>query len=263
MVNEYLNSEEKAIADMLGALPRVSVPNDFDFRVKARIAAGEPSKGGFAWFPLATRLALPMLLLVAIGGYFGYQAIGPASREVAVETNIEPVNIAPAVEIPVNKSPVKLDTGLIAETVPNKSQDVNSKVPLTVSTSNNEPKPERVGGSVDSAIRTSRPIYPRGVDPNAKTPVVPKDFDNPGQISAKDVLNFLGAEVVYSETGWKVESVKANSSAQRAGLKSGDLVEAINEQPIGEKTSFKGRFAGKNLRLKREGQNIDIDLQKP
>lgn len=67
--------------------------------------------------------------------------------------------------------------------------------------------------------------------------------------------------MVYSGNGWRIAAVK-ETTAQKAGLKIGDVIEAINDQPIGERTSFKGQFSGKSIRLKREGATVMIDLSK-
>lgn len=265
MGNEELNTDEKAIAELLGALPRVLTPNDFDFRVKARIAAGEPSKKAWTWFPTAARLALPLLILVAIGGYFAFQTIKPTAREVGSIPEVKTENTVQGIMIPSNSTGVLPESGGIAGRIPAKPQEIEPKFTIpgsnAVIASANIERPG--GGSFDSGVKPSRMIYPPGINPNAKIPMRPKDFDNPGQILAKDVLTQFGVNVVYSEIGWKVESVKTNSPAQRAGIKAGDVVEAMNDQPVSEKTSFSGRFSGRNMRLKRKGQTVDINLQKP
>ena len=265
MGNEELNRDEKVIADMLGALPRVQVPNDFNFRVKAEIAAREPSKGRWAWFPTAARLALPLLILVAIGGYFAYRTAKPTVSEVSSIPEVKTENTVQDIKIPSSTTSVLPESGEIAGRIPAKPQEIDPKLLIPVSNTvippSNTVRPG--GGSFDSAVKLSRTIFPPGINQNAKNPVRPKDFDNPGQILAKDVLTQFGVNVVYSEAGWKVESVKANSPAQRAGMKAGDVVEAINDQPVSEKTSFSGRFSGRNMRLKREGETVDISLQKP
>ena len=265
MGNEELNRDEKAIADMLGTLPRVGVPGDFDFRVKARIAQGVPAVSGRSWLMSISRFAVPVVLLLVVGGYFGYRSMDASTHEVNVANEAKPASIAPIVETAVNTASVEPSKEVIAELAPVKPKEVdpavNSAVPNSIVPVSNSANIR--GGSIERGLGTSRSVYPRGTDPNAKPPVMPKEFNQPGIVSAKDVLDLLGVEVVYSENGWRVAKVVENSTAQRAGLKTGDVVEAINDQPVGEKTTFKGRLTTKSMRVKRDDKSVEVDLQKP
>lgn len=265
MVNEELNRDEKAIADILGGLPRVTAPNDFDFRVKARITQGVPASSRWSWVVATSRFSVPLVLLLLVGGYVGFTFLDTSAVDLRSANEIRPSGAFQIPETVSTPEPFQQTKELRADNDPIKPKEIDPKV-TTVASNAAVPAPLGVnngGGSLERGLGTSRPIYPRGVDPNAKTPVVPKEFTQPGKVTAKDVMNLLGLDVVYSESGWKVESVKENSTAQRAGLKSGDVVEAINEQPMNEKTSFNGRFTSKSMRLKRDGMSVDIDLQKP
>ena len=180
MRHEELNKDEKAIADLLGALPHVQPPNDFDFRVKAKIAAGKPSKGRRAWFPAAARLALPLVILVAIGGYFAYQRTKPAENEIGSIPEVKTTNTVQDVKTPSNTTAVLPETGELAGRVPAKLQDVDPKLTIPVSNtvvpSANTGRPG--GGSFDLGVKSSRTINPPGFNSNAKMPVRPRDFDN-------------------------------------------------------------------------------------
>ena len=274
MVNESENKETKAVAGLLGSLPRVEAPNDFDFRVKARIAAGRPAR--VSWFPTVVRVAIPLGLVLSVGGYFGYQAVyQPASVEVAAVANTPANSFAqrqPSIEASTPNSPSTLSSDSInAEKMVTKPQSVDDKMVASVSNSQiRTPDPsnasvsdDRRGGSFDISHSDSKKVYPKGVDPRRRVLVTPREFEQPGAISAKDVLTQFGADVVYSGSGWRVADVKDNSAAQKAGLKSGDVVEAINDLPLNEKTSFKGQFSGKSIRLKRDGATVLVDLKKP
>lgn len=274
MVNESENKETNAVAGLLGSLPRVEAPNDFDFRVKARIAAGRPAR--VSWFPNVARVAVPLGLVLSVGGYFGYRSVyQPASADVAAVANTQAnsfVQRQPSIDVSTTNSPSTLSTDPInAEKMLTKPQSVDEKVVASVSNSQiRTPNPssssvsdDRRGGSFDITQNDSKKVYPKGVDPRRRVLVTPREFQQPGAISAKDVLTLFGADVVYSESGWRVAAVKVDSSAQKAGLKSGDVVEAINDLPLNEKTSFKGQFSGKSMRLKRDGSTVLVDLKKP
>ncbi len=275
MVNESENKETNAVAGLLGSLPRVEAPNDFDFRVKARIAAGQPAR--VAWFPAAARVAVPLGLVLSVGGYFGYRAVYQtvATDVAVVNTNSGPIPLSPATAEFVAANAVAPETpgqvGMGNPTV--KPPTIDGKM-ATATKADLDPKIDPStddrrtignsrGGSFDTAVKESKTIYPRGVNPNAKVAVKPRDFERPGAIMAKDVLTQFGADVVYSGSGWRVAAVKDNSAAQKAGLKSGDVVEAINDQPLSEKTSFKGQFSGKSIRLKRDGATVLVNLKRP
>jgi len=55
--------------------------------------------------------------------------------------------------------------------------------------------------------------------------------------------------------------VKKGSSAERSGLRAGDVVEGINDKPVSDKTSFNGKFAGKSVQVRRDGKIVRIDLK--
>ena len=276
MVNESENKDTNAVAGLLGSLPRVEAPNDFDFRVKARIAAGRPARA--VWFPAAARVAVPLGLVLSVGGYFGYRSVyQPIANDATVVSSAKPETVPitattdEIVKANVAAPETPGDVGSGKLTV--KPPVVDDKMLTSVKT-DIDPKIDPLaddrrtvgnsrGGSFDTAVKESRTVYPRGVNPNAKVPVKSRDFDRPGAILAKDVLTQFGADVVYSGSGWRVAVVKDNSAAQKAGLKSGDIVEAINDQPLKEKTSFKGQFSGKSMSLKRDGATLVIDLKKP
>lgn len=271
MVNESENKDTDAVAGLLGSLPRVEAPNDFDFRVKARIAAGQPAK--IAWFPSVARVAVPLGLVLSVGGYFGYRSIYQAAATdvatVAKSQTDSTVPTAPAIEISTLNATTPSPDDVGAEKMVVKPPVVDDKMLASSNSSITKPTASGGilttnggGGSFDESVKESKTIFPRGINPHNRIVVKPRDFDQPGSITAKDLLTQFGADVVYSGNGWRIAAVKENSTAQKAGLKIGDVIEAINDQPIGERTSFKGQFSGKSIRLKREGATVTIDLSK-
>lgn len=275
MVNESENKDDIAVAGLLGSLPRVEASNDFDFRVKARIAAGQPTR--VAWFPSVVRVAVPLGLVLSVGGYFGYRSMyQPVMPETAVVANTEPkvASLPPGAKDVATASPIAspssndgtsdkmvvkppaVDDKMIAGTNTGSAKTVEN--PVGVPLTSGDPR----GGSFHIDQREGRKVFPLGVDPRRKILVKPHEFENPTPIPAKDVISQFGVETVYSESGWRVISVKGDSIAEKAGLKSGDIVEAINDQALTEKTTFRGQFAGKSMRLKRDGASVTIDLNK-
>ena len=275
MINESENKDDMAVTGLLGSLPHVEAPNDFNFRVKARIAAGQPAR--LSWFPNAVRVAVPLGLALSVGGYFGYRAmyqdVAPQTPTVAAARTEVPLvasespeilasnaTVGPVTAGPNDKMTVKPSTGDEKMVAGSKTGTDVGIDPLTNERRKNVgPR----GGSFDIGQGESKRVYPRGVDPRRRLLVKPREFEHPGSISVKDLITQLGVEAVYSESGWRVMSVTSDSIAEKAGLKSGDVVEAINDHPLNEKTSFKGQFSGKSMRLKRDGAAIVVDLKKP
>src|SRR5436190_4917257 len=83
MANEEKNFENDEINHLLGSLKRVDAPGDFEFRVRARIAAGRPAVRA-TLLPSFGKAAAMMLLLAAVAGYFGFRSY----RSPVVETSV-------------------------------------------------------------------------------------------------------------------------------------------------------------------------------
>lgn len=250
------NENERAVSNLLGSLPHVSPPGDFDVRVRARVARGKSVTSGWSWRPIFAA-AVPLCLLLAIGGYFGLRNTETVVENAVVATRAlsTPVTAAISQNVAVSNvaDPVEPDK-LVA------------KMPVAVDriappARSIETKP--AGGSIDRAVTESVPRYPRGLSPNTRSITRPKDFEPSVQMSAKSIFEQLGVDAEYTSSGWKVSGVKANSAAERVGLKAGDVVESINDRTVTERTTFKGNFSGKNMLLSRDGKKIEVDLSKP
>jgi S1-C subfamily serine protease len=81
------------------------------------------------------------------------------------------------------------------------------------------------------------------------------------QIPVKEVLTIVGIKSAFTAEGWKAESISSNSIADHAGVKAGDVIEAINDQALTEKTAFGNKFNGKSLRVRRGGATMQIVLK--
>ena len=76
--------------------------------------------------------------------------------------------------------------------------------------------------------------------------------------SVLDVFGSMGIRARLEGGGWRVSS--AGGRAASAGLKAGDIIEAINGKPVGANTTFDADFLGRTLRVKRDGAIIQISL---
>jgi hypothetical protein len=243
--HNIISADDQKISKLIGTLSRVDAPKDFDFRVRARVANGRPAARSASWFSAPIRVAVPLSLAALIGGYFVVNTYYPGG-----EANVPAV----AVSQDVNTAPVPLDRP--DEPVATRPDTRPPDISNTITAKDDRPaavlprsrKPQPVGGSYVDALRERRPILPRGFDQTSKVPV-------------RDLLNIMGIDADFDGSGWKVNSAAANSLAERSGIKLGDVIQSIDGQDLVEKTAFGSRFNGKTLRIKRDGQSIQIDLK--
>ena len=238
-VNKTEFSEEQRISALLSSLPRVEAPGDFDFRVRARIAASRPAEKHASWLPASVRYAVPLALVLAIGGYVGFNAIYLTETPmvpVVAETQAESSPIsqpetassaAPAAEKVVAERVETKPT----ETVEKASvKDADKGIPAV------NRKPERpTGGSFDSAVRS-----PTTIDPAANV--------GPAEAPAAGIgsLGSVGISTAPANPGSRVVSVAAGSAAQAAGVRVGDIIES---------------YSGRTLRIRRDGVIMRIVLK--
>ena len=242
MSNEELQNNEP-VSRLLGELKHVEAPSDFNFGVRARIAAGRPvEKRGFP-IPVWLVYGAPLVLLLAVGGYFGlnsFYLVNDASVPVVAvneNPNIAPPIPAPSVEVAV--APItQPDDQLVAKkpiTISNSAVAAVKKP--TVKDKNTG------GGSIDLASREGRRIH--------RVP----------QIPAKTVLDLIGAKGGFDEDGWRVQSTTPNSLAERSQIKTGDVIESVNGQAVTDKTSFRSTTSLKTVRVRRDGKTVDIVIK--
>jgi len=262
MIENDSNNDDAKVAGMLASLPRVNAPGDFNFKVSARIASGASApERRFRFAPLVG-LAAPAVLALGVGTYW-FMSPGIADVKQS-QLAAEPVeqSTAPAVQ------PTVVASSAAPTVLPERltTNNVGTVPPRSASTVSAGAAPEKSfgGGSFDSAVTAARRVLPRGINPDTR-PITrkPRDMQNPAGIPAQDILRSLGADVEYAVGGYTVGTIRSASVAERVGLKSGDVVEAINDQKVVKETSFNGAFSGKTIRVKREGKTLDIDLTKP
>lgn len=268
---EVLAGDDAEISRLIKGLKRVAAPPDFNVRVRARIASGRPEETSGLRFPVFARYAAAFGAVIVVAGIIGliwvYKGVGNGGQTVAGPA---PVVNQPQVAVPNNnvmvadvpsKTPGEDRTDL-TKPLPAGSTKPQSKGPDKESPSLSIPND---GGrtSDDRALHGSREVTPPGVSRNPKRLSKPKEFDNAPQTPATDVLSLLGVSAKFSDGVWRVDSVRATTTAERVGIKAGDIIEYVNDQPMKEKTTFSGAsgvFTVKTLRVKRNGQTLKIPL---
>jgi len=250
MKNQVLKTQESftsenGVSNLLGKLKRVDAPGDFDFRVRARIAAGRPVEKSVSWMPASVRYAVPLALFLFVGGYFAFNAAYSTNTVDAPVVALTPTeSIAP---LALAESPQVLPAvpesprmGTIPERPDVASLETSNRILRSTARGVSNPKPrvERPvgGGSYDSAVRQSSSISPTGNNLNAQMPANAKLPVPTNQISA---LGSMGIKAVSAGTLWTVQSV--SGAAARAGVRAGDVIESVN---------------GGNLKIRRDGKTV-------
>lgn len=250
-----------AISELLRSLPKVDAPSNFDFGVRARIAKGRPART--AWFPASARIAAPLALALAAGGYLGVSYFySPDERSVpaVAETVIPPASVEtkrPEVLAPsIPYQPVSDERNVAVSSPMNRTEARTQGEPAAPRT-----RPEPLsGGSFDSAIRESRTITANngpannGIDPTGTEAGV--------KVPANQILSMLGISARFESTGWRVLSVGAMNPSIAASVKPGDIVESIDGQPLSGRTLFKDRFVGRSIAVRRDGKTLSFQLHR-
>jgi len=87
---EILSGDDEKVRQMLGDLKRVDAPKDFDFRLKARMAAADPRAFQPRLFPFL-RIAAPLGLAVIVLAFFVINGLFSVNNE-----SVEPVALQSA-----------------------------------------------------------------------------------------------------------------------------------------------------------------------
>lgn len=269
---EILSADEQQISRLVGGLDKVSAPRDFDFRLKARIeSAGE--KGNYhnpvrqtlryVLAPAAAVIAAAFVLFQT--GFFTPQKNQPnniasanmnrqmpVNRENSAASNKVPENSNPS--IIENKDKNSLSNSLVADSKP------TNQIPKKKTNPPKNRQKDNFTGFKDIALSPSNTRGPKGINPEKKSPDM-KNFEQKVSISAKEILNQFGIEIELAGENLKVKSVKESSVADRSGVKTGDIVEAIDDQKLDQgnlSPKFKG---GKSITVLRENKLLKIELK--
>lgn len=259
---EVLSADDRKVAELLGNLRTVEAPKNFDLRLKARIANATATGRKSIWLSPVFRYAVPLSLVLLIGAiFFLNDAYNVDSESVPTVVDIsrpsDPIEnfleIPPAV-VRNEKAPVNLPAPRIEELAAETTDKSTNK-------KRNTPSKRARGGSADKAQGVKNIILPRGLNPQIEPEEKPKGFDNAGRFTARQILSTIGIDAEFDGNAWRVKSVTKDGPAERAGIRSADIVEAIDDRVIGEKTVFTGSFSGKILKVLRDNKKLEINLQ--
>ena len=269
---DALDSENYEVAALLSALPRVEAPENFEFRVRAGIAKGSAPRASLIPF---LKVAAPLSLVLTVGAFGIFYGTMPSGNEAptisqtlpsggqAVQPET-PVSAASAVTAPapqITNSTVVEPSERAAREEPSVGPVRRNNHTVTASRSRRVAADRPFeGGSKDQALGSANTILPKGFE--TANPQRQNLNANVGgtKVPVGDVLGMLGVNGEFTGGGWKVRSVAANTSALRAGVKPGDLIEAIDGTPVAQGMMFSGGFSVKTIRIRRDGKTLSLNL---
>jgi hypothetical protein len=273
---EILSADEQKLSALLGNLKRVEAPKDFDFKLKAKIAAASPADVRQPSFFPALRYVLPLCLVVMLSAFAALRIFAPgdAADSATLAENFQSSNQTESVPANVQETPI------VTENRATPNSGANSAAPIMVEAPKaaNKAKqtfavvksPEKSGGKREAKLRNAsggsydtatRQAPPINLGPNG----IISDNANSGQggkINIREALSEIGIEVEFVGAGCKVVSVREGTMARIANFQPGDLIQAIDDKKLSSDTSFSQSFKGKIFKIVRAGDQMVIDLTK-
>lgn len=260
-----LSADERKLREMCCALKKVEAPKDFEFKVKARIAQAQP-RDYEPRFGFAFRYGLPALALIVVFGLFFYNGglLSPGNNQMAAGSTIvspdpalpqnaavsrftspeeqEPATSSPAVQ---NQEPSrtfeKAPAPQIAEILPQKTEKIGRQ----------EKKDLGDGSKVFSSTE-GKPKQPRVIELSNSQNI---EQNNP--IALKGIFSTFGINAAFENGKWTVKSVNGNN----LGLKENDVIEAIDDKPLGTEFISSKFVSAKTFTVNRNGEKFVIKLQ--
>ena len=250
------SAEDRSLGEVLRTLKRVDAPADFSFKVKARIAEGDPDvRGGKGWWPLPVYVyALAAVVIIGSAFVLFFEPRQePAPVVASKKTEPSPIN-----------SPVPS-----ASVAPNGDQEVAGSINNNRGTMPGDPKVLRnkekndgnsfEGGSTDPALVPPKVILPPGFNANQKQQLSPPT--NGGSASVIAMLSVLGVDAKFEGVKLKIGTVSDGSVAEKTGLKAGDIIEAVDGKPINSTTKLGTRFDAKSFTVRRGAETLQLEIR--
>ena len=234
---------EKQVSRLLGKLQAAEAPENFEAMVRSRIAERRPvDGGGRSVFWLVLKFAAPMVLLVVLGIFLVQIDDGSLNGEL----------------IPSVDAPGVVSANLSSQETPSRITAVNA---VRQSPPLNQSSRQLQTGSPSQDIALSpddSTLFPPGVDPRKATRT--DERPSSGRISPVTILSFIGVTSACTPTSCQVGALQTGGLAERSGVRVGDVIEAIDERPIGSNHTVSGEMSVGSLRVKRDGKRLTITL---
>ena len=265
--NEYV-AENRQLNESLKAMSAREVPSNFNQEVRSRIAVGSSAKDWGPWIGVAVPAAAVCLIAAFVllnpGLYTdtsGTQTIAKDQSE-TVEVK-QPVDQAPFETGDLFVEKEDEDSGNESDkerpSEPEDSTDFPSKEIATTEKAERtavSPKPEEEIFSKDLTATEPEVSLPPGLEGNE----INKRNAQARTFKPADILQPLGIGSSRVAAGMKVTSVAKNSLAEKAGIKVGDVVIALDGKSI-RKTLTAASIRGNTVTVIRNGKRMKISVR--
>ncbi|MBL8124728.1 MAG: hypothetical protein KIT61_04690 [Pyrinomonadaceae bacterium] len=259
--NDLETSKDGEIRKLLNSMDQVEAPDGFERRVFDRIASADKPFGfDRTMLLLGLKFSVPAVVLIVLGVflvYFNAKTPDTAQLPEVIDTFTE--NTGPMPQSPATNTTTTTVSGTSQTELAAAENRTNSNAERPGA--NRNANGQRTGGgSEDMAVSPSGdPLYPPGINPNIR--LSPETAPTKGSIAPSSILAILGIKSACSSVGCSVTGVQANSIGSRAGIMTGDLVEAIDDWPIDSNHTFSGSVNVRILRINRDGRTITVELK--
>jgi len=270
------SGEQTRVWQMIDGLKRIDAPNNFDFRVKAKIANAKPADFQSRFLP-ALRYVLPLSLVVLVLGLLAFNTSfffgknnAPQVAE-AVDPQTSEKEIAPINSFSSNQTAASNATNeILLANLANANVDSSENNQEKQFVAAKSPSKPRTGapkknvkdnfvGWRDLSATKQNDKYPLGLIPNQTVEISPNG-GNSNSVSDEEMLKLLGIEFVRESGNLKVKTIQENSPAARAGVEVGDVIEAIDGVKLSAEP-ISGKKEVKKLTVARGTEKIEIVLQ--
>jgi hypothetical protein len=267
---EILSADERKLSALLGGLKRVEAPKDFDFKLKAKIAAVSPVDERKSSFFPALRYVFPLFLVALLSGFAALRIFAPGDAPIPAQTLVENLQTPGTNEVvAANLQDNSTTDSAKPDFNVNKAAPIMIEAPKAAANARQTlalvKSPEKRGGKQNVEPRNgSGGSYDLGVKSPSSIDLGPNS-PNSGQsvkISIREMLSEIGVEVEFVGANCKVKSVREGTAARIANFQPGDLIEAIDDRKLTSETTFSDSFKGKVFRVVRAGKQMVIDLTK-
>lgn len=272
---------------MFESLPTVNAPDDFNFRLKGRMAQTTASNIRPRWqkylhlsAPISALVLLGFLVLAAQNFFVSDSEIsGVVVEKTSVPTgmtnqsnalNSQTVEtITPRTEsnlpnlIEGNRTTDKefLPPVSVAEKSPGKNiaPPFNSKAERKLVKSAGADEP---AGSTTSSVRSAPVFTPKGIPVMQPEKIeTQSELTSGKKISVIEILEAIGIEVENAQMPPRVKTLKANSIAENSGIQNEDVIEEIDDIRLNNKENIPSFSGVKSLKINRAGKIIQLILK--
>jgi hypothetical protein len=254
---EVLDKDEQAVSGLVAGLKHIEAPSNFDRRVMAKIAEGQPQRRrGLLAIP-AIIYAVPALLVLLIATFVVFKLRKPdavQSEPIVATGTSRPAEAKPSF---VDPAPAPESTAVASEQqpiAPNPPAGNRQKTVMASAASNSNR-----GGSYDETVREKKRPNPEGIEPNSPTAANRSDVMTSSTIPVSQVLEMLGISV-DTDDAWRVAKVKEKGPADKSGVKVGDVITAFDDQDVNTRAGSINFGSISKITVRRDGKLVPLKL---